>query len=285
MHIGYKLTTNFKHNLVLNNLFNNISKTQISEYKNRTKKPLMSWVADFIAKHKDLNFTPIEEITNRYMEQLNFDIFISHSHDDEELAIKLAIMIESTTTLKVFIDSLYWGNSRDILKELDAHYALNHKTNNYDYDIRNMTTAHTYLMLASSLTSIIDKTEIFLFLESDASTHLEKGKTRTYSPWIMHEIQISKIIKKKPSSNAGSRILKFKNESIVIGDSKPNLSYLLNTNHLNRINHNDLALWLDPDFKTIAKSITEYIGKYEKNSNTNLSIISLYSITGIYDYE
>ena len=51
--------------------------------------------------------------------QIKADIFISHSHKDENLALALAGWLKVTFGLSVFIDSCVWGYANDLLRIID----------------------------------------------------------------------------------------------------------------------------------------------------------------------
>jgi len=56
--------------------------------------------------------------------QINANIFISHSHNDEKKAITLAGWISETFHLKAFIDSCVWKCSNDLLKIIDNDFLV-----------------------------------------------------------------------------------------------------------------------------------------------------------------
>lgn len=120
---------------------------------------------------------------------MEFDIFISHSHSDvNKSVLPLASWFYEHFGLRCFIDSLYWQYADDLLKKFDNYYALNPDRNTYNYKIRNYTTSHVHIMLSMALMKMMDKTECVLFVDSDNSIRYQKGDTTTPSPWIYEEI-------------------------------------------------------------------------------------------------
>ncbi|MBO1519723.1 hypothetical protein [Oceanisphaera pacifica] len=142
--------------------------------------------------------------------QINFspqgspDIFLSHSFVDRKKALLLANKIQQTHGLTVFIDSEIWGAVYDLLKEVDDEYCFQKISGTYSYDKRNQSTAHVYMILSSALHEVIDRSEAFIFLESEnslvpsiKSTISEDDQAKTYSPWIHSELLLSSMIERK----------------------------------------------------------------------------------------
>lgn len=126
------------------------------------------------------------------------DVFISHSHADEEMALGLAGWLKQEFGLRPFIDSCVWGYVCDLLKQIDNAYCLNTDKATYDYDKRNGTTSHVHMMLSSALTTMIDDTECLIFLNSPKSiTTRDSVSTATQSPWLYMELGIASVIRQK----------------------------------------------------------------------------------------
>lgn len=75
-----------------------------------------------------------------------FDVFLSHSHKDENLAISLANFLYQKLNLKAFVDSCLWGYSNKLLKEIDNTYCKIPNKSSYFYDKRNYSTSHVHIM-------------------------------------------------------------------------------------------------------------------------------------------
>lgn len=131
---------------------------------------------------------------------INSNIFISHSHDDQDLAVSLAGWLYKKFKLTSFIDSYVWGYCNDLLKNIDEEYCKHSNGHSYDYDKRNYSTSHVHMMLSTALNKMIDKTECIIFLNTDKSTLKAKDiiSTQTRSPWIYSEIMSTRILRQNP---------------------------------------------------------------------------------------
>lgn len=166
------------------------------------------------------------------------DIFLSHSHRDEELAITLAGYLYEEYDLKVFIDSCFWGYSNDLLKAIDDEYCKNDNSNTYCYDRRNHSTSHIHMMLSNALQRMIDETECLIFLNTDNSITSvpDEIKEKTLSPWIFMELETSKIariVKRREITYYEEKSL---NATFSINESTLLIEYDIDINHLFPLN-------------------------------------------------
>lgn len=148
-------------------------------------------------------FIEVEGIIEKWFPEFESDIFISHSHNDEKVALRIAIWLEKNFGLKSFVDSTVWGSADRLLKLIDDKYCYNNDSKTYDYQKRNISTSYIHMILEASLTNMIDKTECIFFINTPNSISVGsdlKSSTRaskTNSPWIYNELQTSKFIRKK----------------------------------------------------------------------------------------
>jgi len=65
-----------------------------------------------------------------------FDIFLSHSHKDIELALIIAGILKKRHNLEVFVDYIVWGNYINLLKSIDDNFCKSNDKKNgiYDYN-------------------------------------------------------------------------------------------------------------------------------------------------------
>lgn len=193
------------------------------------------------------------ELQENWFPEIEADIFISHSHDDKDLANAFAGWLNAKFGLKVFIDSNVWGYSGQLLDEINDEYSDKRPNVEYeyiyDYSSCNMASQHVNIMLSAALQKMIDKVECVILLNSNRSVKVFQGNrinTKTYSPWIYSEILCTQIVRKKP-------LLSYRNYQIPIHESTDVIddvfylvvSYNISLDHLIALNEIDLSNWLN----------------------------------------
>ncbi len=173
----------------------------------------------------------------------NADIFLSHSHKDEDLAIALSGWLNERFGLTTFIDSCIWGNSDTLLKELDNNYCPSVKPGFYDYNKRNKSTSHVHMMLSTALSMMIDNVECVIFLNTPNSVKPEDIIERTESPWIYSEIGMTRLIKEKPLKLYRRSKIHFLLEGGRCFSDSLKIEYNISMDHLTTISPIDLKKW------------------------------------------
>lgn len=177
-------------------MFSHINDQKVSIYKEGNKNTLIN-IQDYLLNKK--NILSVEKIYEKLFVDVKPDIFLSHSHADEDDVIRLAILIEQQLNLKVFIDSCIWGDAFKLLREIDEEYCLN--GSNFNYRKRNYTTSNVFMILNSALHRVIYNCEVFIFLGTDNSTSIKevfKNEKYLSSPWIYSELQFAKLVRRTP---------------------------------------------------------------------------------------
>lgn len=181
-------------------------------------------------------------IMHSWFPQIEADVFISHSHKDEEMAKILAGWLFDSFKIKSFIDSCVWGYSEKLLKMIDNAYCLNEDKQTYDYDKRNRTTSHIHMMLSTALSMMIDNTECLFFLNSPQSITPTESFVKTDSPWLYFEIGMTQIIKKKtPKRVLNENIRNFSNKEYF--EKAIQIEYQTDLSHLNELEPRELKIW------------------------------------------
>ena len=165
---------------------------------------------DFIKTKKDVKkafesyLNANGEISGKKIMADNFplikaDIFISHSHQDVELAERIAFWLYRKFGLVSFIDSMIWQYANDLLRSIDDEYCKISNSRNYSYAKRNASTSYVHMMLAVSLMKMMEKASYFFFLNTEQAIKVsEIGKeNKTFSPWIFYELEVFHNINKQ----------------------------------------------------------------------------------------
>lgn len=147
-------------------------------------------------------------LENEYFPKIKADVFISYSHNDEELARKLTETLQRSG-VNVFLDSQIWGSADALLKQLDEWFCKKKNSSSYDYDKRNYSTSLVHALLSMALFKAIDQARVAIFINTENSLPgmdlMEENTDNgiynndvTYSPWIYEELMmISTIIRNR----------------------------------------------------------------------------------------
>lgn len=114
----------------------------------------------------------------------NFKVFLSHSSKDKNTVYKFASFLKQQEGINAFVDSMVWDNYKDLFDEFTKKCK----------ERENNVAVHLHMILASSLTYMINACDCFIFLASENS--ISNGNY-TFSPWIYHELLTASIIQKK----------------------------------------------------------------------------------------
>lgn len=249
-----------------------VSHSQIESYKSN-KKEVLEDLKNYLLI--DGNSLDGDEIQKHLFPEDDIDIFLSHSHGDADEVIKLAIILEKKG-LKVFVDSCVWGNAFDLLKVIDQKYCRNHDDSAYDYDKRNYSTSHVYMMLNTALHKMIDRCEMFLFLGTPNSVSVKNGiknQESLKSPWIFSELAFIQHVRRKSAFNhqlLESVTASLENRQIIMDSQlevhyeKPKLDYKISSQTLETI--------LRGTYSGNAQILQTIYGRLVKSSPTQVPI-------------
>ena len=184
------------------------------------------------------------KIMDDWFPKVDAKVFISHSHKDEKIAIGLAGWLSKNFGISSFIDSCVWGYSPELLKKLDKKFCLK-ESGYYDYDRRNITNGHVNMMLATSLTKMIDQCECIIFLNTPNSISC-KGLIEsdgTESPWIYAEIEATRLLREN-TPHRRLHLLKASMESRSDAlDEALKIKYDLSLKHLVLLQEEHIGKW------------------------------------------
>jgi len=189
-------------------------------------------IKQYLNENKELS---ADRIKDHWFPKINCDIFISHSHIDEETALAFSGWLYSEFEIVSFIDSKLWKYTNNLLKKIDNIYTINSNEKTYDYDKRNYSTSHAHVMLSSSLVEMIDSSECLLFIDGEGSSSFKSDlETNTQSPWIYTELTVSEVIRRvipgryteSIRKNAGLEHFNI-SESVATEDAKLKVNYSL----------------------------------------------------------
>ncbi len=212
------------------------------EFKNlyyKDKDSIRERLDKYVCDKGYINATLLEE---SWFPKIEADVFISHSHIDESLAIKLGEWLWKNFKIKAFIDSCVWGHADELMYNLNEKFGDKRIVNGetvYDYRKGNRNSSHVHMMLSSALTKMIDSSECLIFLNTPHSLMYNDylNSNCTQSPWIYSELLMSNLVQKiKPE--------RLKNEEkFAFEHAQPIFLYKEPENKLIDLDSSDLTEW------------------------------------------
>ena len=166
----------------------NIGKGIYSDYKKKVTSSLEKYIK--ANGHLDAN-----QLQGEWFPDVPADIFISHSHADEDTALALAGFLKREFDLDSFIDSTLWKNIEELQKLVDEPLRFS-PNGSYNYHKRNQSTAYVHMLLSTALTKMMDNSEAIFFLSTDNSLKSQEPNI-TESVWIYHELFTSRFLREK----------------------------------------------------------------------------------------
>lgn len=196
------------------------------------------------------NEVDLSKVMNDWFPVKKWDIFLSHSHndDDEKKSIAISCYLREKFQLECFVDSCTWGYA-DTLIEKMKEYCIAKEQN--DKGFYNAIMTHVHIMLNSALMKTMQSATAFLFLQTNNS--LEKKHMTaddwTYSSWIYSELCMSRVMSDilyspKNELNDKSNIL-LESAQLPMGYSD------VTTSHLKNITLRDLQINFREDWQEL----------------------------------
>ncbi|WP_350647163.1 hypothetical protein [Pseudomonas sp. HY13-MNA-CIBAN-0226] len=222
-------------NVLLYRDFYKIDETAVREYQRDERRK----VEDLSAYVLEADTIDAQTVIKKIFPHQNVDVFISHSHDDRDLATQLAIDLKEKLGIIAFVDSSVWGSADDLLRKIDDKHCWDADLGIYRYSDRNRTTAHVHMILATALQQMIDRADTLFFLNTDKSLstkHSVKSSEKTLSPWIHMELMFSSMVRTKLRPS-----LEHKRMMDSVHGSVAHEAPL---KHLTALGHYDLVVWM-----------------------------------------
>lgn len=185
-----------------------------------------------------------ERIISHLFSESECDVFISHSHKDQDLAIQIALNLRERG-ITAFVDSTVWGSSEDLLKKIDEKHCRPKGADTYNYKERNQSTAHVHMILMGALQKMIFRSPVLFFLNTENSLSLEhsiKDKTKTHSAWLYGELLFSRLIWEAENITVSLEAGLAKSETAM---DSVQVAYTLDISHLKELNSRQFSYWLE----------------------------------------
>ena len=210
------------------------------------------------------------KMTESWFPDVKANVFISHSHQDRNLAVTLAGYLFEKFEITSFIDSMVWGHSDKLLKMIDKKYCLNEGGETYSYEKRNKSTAHVHMMLSVALSQMIDRCECLIFVNTPKSVNSsDVVSSTTNSPWIYAEIAMTALIKARSLKEHRPHYVF---EKIVAADSIP-VEYDIDFGHLIEMDAGAFNNWV----QTVPNQENHHDLQFDHYPKCYLALDHLYS--------
>ena len=189
------------------------------------------------------------DIESNWFPKLMNHVFISHSHQDEDLALALAGALKYWMRLDAFVDSSVWGYYADLQESIyQGVTSLRGEVYGAQrLELENSIVSHVHCMLTKSLIQMMDQCECLIFLNTPSSIGIwdVRGTSQeTYSPWIYTEVEVSRFLRTHEDPRR-PKMRKFA-ESVegLAMRIKDIISYPLNLDHLGKVDTDGVWKWI-----------------------------------------
>lgn len=225
--------------------YSSLIKTGKSRYKDEQNNNIKSF------KDKD-GYLRADVIQANCFPLIDADVFISHSHNDQKLAIAFSQWLKDSFGISSFVDSCVWGCAYKLLKLINDEYnSLDKRSQLYGYEGCMYAASHVYMILSRALASMIDRTECLFFLSTSNSLRnqyyeevIDWEVTETASPWIYSEIEMTRLIgEKEIEEQRRQREQRRRAQNRVFSADPLRVNYPIETKHLTEIGWGQLSCW------------------------------------------
>ncbi|MBB5035757.1 hypothetical protein [Prosthecobacter vanneervenii] len=206
-----------------------------------TSKTIKKGLSEFIERG-EVNGSKLQ---NHWFPKIPASVFISHAHADKDRALNLAGWLKSKFQITSFIDSVVWGHLDDLLYKFDDKWCWSDDKKTFSYELRNKSTSHVHMMLATALSQMMDATECIIFVSSPNSVTVEESVKKLHSPWIYHELNMVHLLRKRDPEDHRPMIKESKLAKSFEFSRKESISifYEADFSSLTNLTHKALGAW------------------------------------------
>lgn len=202
----------------------------------------------------------VERMSDEWFPEIGADVFISHAHDRLDIARALGDWLKTKLGLKSFIDSDAWGYAPTLQRKIDDAYSRA-SSSTFDYEKSNLAASHVHMVLISAITKMINRCEVIFFIEAPgklAISDISGAKALTYSPWIYHEMLVSRLIETTAPRREGRSGSLYEARRKKLAKAMPAFLYKEDSGDIDQLTRGILSRWstewrqdqsrLDPNF-------------------------------------
>mgnify|MGYP000980715341 CR=1 FL=1 len=222
--------------------YSSLIKTGKSRYKDELNNNIK------LFKDED-GYLRADVIQANWFPLIDVDVFISHSHNDQKLAIAFSQWLKDSFGISSFVDSCVWGCAYELLELINNKYNLDKRSQLYKYEECMYAASHVYMILSRALASMIDRTECLFFLSTSNSLRnqyeeeeIDGEVAETASPWIYSEIEMTRLIGKKEIGEQREQREQRRVQDGLYSDPL-RVNYPIETEHLTEIGWGQLSRW------------------------------------------
>lgn len=187
---GFNLKINLRSSLLNRDTYNHGKRLQ-EDFESELRNSIES----FLDEDGIVDSTKVLE---DWFPSVDADIFISHSHNDEQFALALAGYIKEKVGLSCFVDSTVWKSCDSFMEMMiednSSIYSSLYGLETSEQMIKRLS-PKVYMTLILALQQMIYKTKTVIFVNTHNSILSDTvASSFTTSPWISYELSLANIL-------------------------------------------------------------------------------------------
>lgn len=173
-------------------------------------------------------------------------VFISHSHDDADVALAVRYALRRWCGLDVFVDSVIWENFKILSAEMYRKILTARKISSVaaKQKVWDQVVTHSHCMLTKSLVEMMDQCECLIFLNTPNSIQITDGGDSTCSPWIHTELEMSHFLREKTDDRRVQPVLESRQFAFDEDDTRNVVRYLADKSNLTALDGGQFVQWI-----------------------------------------